>query len=67
MNAEPRFLTVQEAASLARLSPQTVYRLIGEGKIPSIRIGENIRIPIRWRDELLRAAEGETAREERAS
>lgn len=67
MNAEPRFLTVQEAASLTRLSPQTVYRLIGENKIPSIRIGENIRIPIRWRDELLRAAEGETAREERAS
>lgn len=67
MNAEPRFLTVQEAADLVRLSPQTVYRLIGENKIPSIRIGDNIRIPIRWRDELLRAAEGEAAREERVS
>lgn len=67
MNAEPRFLTVQEAADLVRLSPQTVYRLIAENKIPSIRIGENIRIPIRWRDELLRAADGEAEREERAS
>lgn len=56
--AEPRFLTVQEAAALVRLSTKTVYRLIAENKIPSIKIGDNVRIPARWRDRLLRAAEG---------
>lgn len=55
---EPRFLTVQEAAELVRLSTKTVYRLIAENKIPSIKIGDNVRIPVRWRDQLLCAAEG---------
>ena len=59
MNPEPRFLTVQEAADLVRVSTQTIYRWITENRIPSIRIGDTVRIPARWRDMVLAAAASE--------
>lgn len=61
----PNFLSVAQAAATVSLSTKTIYRLIDEGKIPSIRIGGSIRIPMSWRNELLRVAEVEhrTARE----
>jgi excisionase family DNA binding protein len=43
-----RLLTVAEAARLARVSVPTVYRRVGAGEIPAIRVGERsgaIRIP----------------------
>ncbi len=57
MSAEPRFLTVQECADLVRVSTQTIYRWIAENRIPSIRIGDTVRVPARWRDKVLAAAE----------
>ncbi len=55
-----RFLTVPEAAELVRLSVPTIYRLCESGQIPSIRVGNAVRIPSRWRDKLLAACEGVT-------
>lgn len=55
---EPRLLTVADCAAFANVSEKTIRRLIDEGKIPSIRVGNSIRVPARWRDRLLRAAEG---------
>lgn len=53
----PRFLTVEECASLVRLSVPTIHRLIAQGAIPAVKIGTNVRVPVRWRDKLLAAAE----------
>lgn len=61
--AEPRFMSVAEAARFVNLSEKTIRRLIDEGKVPYIRIGASIRIPIRWREQLLRATKGEHASE----
>lgn len=55
--AEPRFMSVAEAARFVNLSEKTIRRLIEENKIPSIRVGNSIRIPVRWRDQLLQAAD----------
>ena len=54
--ADMPFLTVKEAASLVRLSTKTIYHLIGDGKIPAIKVGDAVRIPVAWRDALLKAA-----------
>ena len=40
-----RLLTVQEAAELLRISPNTCYELIRQGRIPHIRLGMRILIP----------------------
>lgn len=53
---ETPFLTVQECADLVRLSTKTVYSLIGDGKIPAIKVGDTVRVPVAWRDALLKAA-----------
>jgi excisionase family DNA binding protein len=37
-------LTVGEAAELLRLAKPTVYRLIAEGALPSLKVGGSIRI-----------------------
>ena len=42
------FLNVQEFANLFRIVPDTVYRLIKRGELPSVKIGRSIRI--RWAD-----------------
>ncbi len=43
-----QFVTVAEFASLLRVSPRTVYRMIGRGEIPAYRLRGMIRIC--WRD-----------------
>jgi excisionase family DNA binding protein len=42
---EPVLLTVREAAALMRIGRDTAYSLVAEGRIPSIRLGRQIRIP----------------------
>ncbi len=44
-NAEALLLTVREAAALMRVGRDTAYALVAEGRIPSIRLGRQIRIP----------------------
>ena len=36
-------LTLKEVASLLRLSPQTVYKLLREGSLPAVKIGNQWR------------------------
>lgn len=38
-------LTVAEYAEKARVSLPTVYRLVKSGRIPTLKIGSQIRIP----------------------
>ena len=48
---EPRFASAAEVAGMLRVSKQTIYRLVERGELPSYRIGNSIRIPIKaiWR------------------
>lgn len=41
------FVTVTEVASILRVTRQTVYNLIASGDIPSVKVGNNVRIPSR--------------------
>jgi excisionase family DNA binding protein len=41
---EARLLTVSEVADLLRVSKMTVYRLIKEGSIGSLRVGHSYRL-----------------------
>lgn len=42
---EALLLTVREAGALMRVGRDTAYALVAEGRIPSIRLGRQIRIP----------------------
>jgi excisionase family DNA binding protein len=44
VQTETATLTVTEVASYLRVSRQTVYTLIREGKIPHFKIGNKVRI-----------------------
>ena len=41
---EPRFLTVAEVAQQMRVSTMTVYRLIKNNELASVRVGKSYRI-----------------------
>jgi excisionase family DNA binding protein len=49
----PAAYTVPEVAAMLRIARSTVYRLIRAGKIPSVRGGEQIRVPCVAMDRLL--------------
>lgn len=51
--SEAHFLTIAEVAAKMRVSKMTVYRLVEEKAIRSIRIGRTIRIPESAVDEYL--------------
>lgn len=53
---EAKFLSVAQAAAIVSLSPKTIRSLMDSGEVPFVRIGNSIRIPISWRDELLKVA-----------
>ncbi len=44
---DPEFWTVKEASVLMRVSRMTVYRLIHNGTLESVRVGRVFRIPQR--------------------
>ena len=41
-----RYLTVKEFSRMFNLTPNTVYKLVGAGKIAVVRVGRNIRFPV---------------------
>lgn len=43
-HAGARFLTVGEVAAALRVSNMTVYRLIGAGQLPAVRVGKSYRL-----------------------
>ena len=50
------YLKVPEVASELRIARSRVYELVGEGEIPSVRIGRSVRVS---RKELDRWLEGQ--------
>lgn len=42
---KPLAYSVSEAATIMRVSTNTVYRLVAKGEIPSVRIGGRVFIP----------------------
>jgi excisionase family DNA binding protein len=38
------YLKVPEVAEILRIARNTVYQLVGEGEIPSVRIGRSVRV-----------------------
>lgn len=44
-SSQPLLLTVKEAAALMRIGRDTTYALVGQGRIPSVKLGKQIRIP----------------------
>lgn len=44
----PRTLTVEEAASVLRISRSAAYRAAARGELPVLRVGRSLRVP-RWR------------------
>ena len=47
MEAEPEFMRVAEAAALLSVSRTKLYELARAGTIPTVLIGQSIRIPRR--------------------
>lgn len=39
-----RYLTVREAAAASSLSPQMIYKLVAERRIPALHVNKAIRI-----------------------
>lgn len=55
---ENEFLTVAEVAQRFRTSKMTIYRLVNNGELRSVRVGSGIRIPTAVVDEFLAAQLG---------
>jgi len=59
---DPEFLRIKQAAKVMQVGRDTTYQMVKEGKIPSIRIGNQIRIPRKALiDHLERQAQGQVA------
>lgn len=43
--AQPEFLTAKEVASILKLSPQTVWDMCKDGRLPSQKVGRRVLIP----------------------
>jgi excisionase family DNA binding protein len=54
--AAPATMSVEEAARYLGISRNYAYRMVGEGVIPSVRIGKRILVP---RERLREMLEGE--------
>ena len=59
-------LTVQEAATLLRISRNLAYELVARGEMPAIRLGRVIRVPRAALEEWLRAEPADATRAQRA-
>jgi excisionase family DNA binding protein len=44
VNTEHEWLKVPEVAQLLRIARSRAYELVGEGEIPSVRIGRSVRV-----------------------
>ena len=59
-----RLFTVAEVAAVMRVSNMTVYRLIGSGELPALRVGKGYRI---FETDLERFLEGRSVQVEGGS
>jgi excisionase family DNA binding protein len=44
-SAGERLLTVRRVAEVLSVTPQRVYQLIDSGALPSVRVGNSVRVP----------------------
>ncbi|MDN5757367.1 MAG: helix-turn-helix domain-containing protein [Tomitella sp.] len=51
-----QFLTVAEVAAMMRVSKMTVYRLLHNGDLPSVRVGRSFRVPAQAVHEYLQSS-----------
>ena len=58
----PKIYTIEEVAALLRVNPRTVYRMVQDGTIRSVRAGRQIRIPEAALDAYLRGERPEENR-----
>ncbi len=56
---EPIVVTPKEAAEILRLSEVSIFKLIREGRIASIKLGRSRRIPLEALKRLVELGEGE--------
>jgi excisionase family DNA binding protein len=49
-----QLLTITEVAQALRVSKMTIYRLVHDGQLQSMRIGKSLRIPVSALDGYLR-------------
>ncbi len=58
---DPRTLTVVEAADILGISRSTAYELVRQGRIPSVRLGRRIVIPLTSLLRMLEQPQAESA------
>ena len=46
-DAEPQLLTVRQVQELLHIDRSTIYRMASDGRLPSIRVGKQLRFPTR--------------------
>lgn len=59
---QPQLMTVEEAASVLRVDPKTVYRLINNNELKAVLIGRVYRIDSTDLEDFLRRAKLKTQR-----
>ena len=52
--SDSKFLTVAEVAAMMRVSKMTVYRIVHNGELPSVRVGRSFRVLEKDVDDYLR-------------
>lgn len=57
--AEPQLLTVRQVQELLHIDRSTIYRMASDGRLPSIRVGKQLRFPTREITALVTGAVGE--------
>ena len=53
---DDEYLTVEEAAEIARVRPRTILAWIAEGKLRAAKPGREYRIKRSWLDEMMEKA-----------
>lgn len=56
MNERRRTVTIPEAAAALGVAPKTLYRAVGRGEVPAIRVGRRLLISREILDTLIRSA-----------
>lgn len=51
MNKQTQLLTIDEAREILRVGRNVMYELIRSGGVPHIKIGKQIRVPLRELEE----------------
>ncbi len=61
IHRDPQTLTVEEAAAILRVSTNTLRRLLRQGKIPGVKVGNSWRISRKALDAFLAGSSSDSA------